>query len=43
MANDKNHVYSIDLDIKSTAASKQASKELQTAFDTSNKDMNNKY
>ena len=40
MAKDKNHVYSIDLDVKSTAASKQAFKELQTAFETSNKDMN---
>ena len=40
MAKDKNHVYSIDLDVTSTAASKQAFKELQTAFDTSNKDMN---
>lgn len=39
MAKDKNHVYSIDLDIKSTAASKQALKELQTAYETSNKDM----
>ena len=35
----KNHVYSIDLDIKSTAASKQALKELQTAYEASNKDM----
>ena len=39
MAKDKNHVYSIDLDIKSTAASKQALKELQTAYEASNKDM----
>ena len=37
--NNKPHVYSIDLDVESTAASKQALKELQTAFDTSNKDM----
>lgn len=37
MAKDKNHVYSIDLDIKSTAASKQAFKELQTAFDNGKK------
>ena len=33
-------VYSIDLDIKSTAASKQALKELQTTYETSNKDIN---
>ena len=39
MAKNKNHVYSIDLDVKSTAASKQAFKELQTAFESSNKDM----
>lgn len=39
MAN-KAHVYSIDLDIKSTAASKQALKELQTTYETSNKDIN---
>lgn len=37
MAKDKNHVYSIDLDVKSTAASKQAFKELQTAFDNGKK------
>lgn len=46
MAKDKNHVYSIDLDIKSTEASKQAFKELQTAFESSNKNMdalNNSY
>ena len=46
MAKDKNHVYSIDLDVKSTAASKQAFKELQTAFESSNKNMdalNNSY
>ena len=46
MAKDKNHVYSIDLDIKSTEASKQAFKELQTAFETSNNNMdalNNSY
>ena len=35
----KAHIYSIDLDIKSTAASKQALKELQTAYEASNKDM----
>ena len=40
MAANKNHVYSIDLDIKSTAASKQALKELQTAYETSSKDIN---
>ena len=46
MAKDKNHVYSIDLDIKSTEASKQAFKELQDAFESSNKNMdalNNSY
>lgn len=46
MAKDKNHVYSIDLDIKSTAASKQAFKELQDAFESSNNNMdalNNSY
>ena len=46
MAKDKNHVYSIDLDIKSTEASKQAFKELQNAFESSNKNMdalNNSY
>ena len=46
MAKDKNHVYSIDLDINSTAASKQAFKELQDAFESSNKNMdalNNSY
>ena len=46
MAKDKNHVYSIDLDIKSTEASKQAFKELQTAFESSNQNMdalNNSY
>ena len=46
MAKDKNHVYSIDLDIKSTAASKQAFKELQNAFESSNNNMdalNNSY
>ena len=37
MAKDKNHVYSIDLDVKSTAASKQAFKELQAAFDNGKK------
>lgn len=37
--NNKPHTYSIDLDVKSTAASKQAFKELQTAFESSNKDM----
>ncbi len=40
MAKDKKHVYSIDLDIKSTTASKQALKELQTAYEAGNKDMN---
>lgn len=46
MAKDKNHVYSIDLDVKATEASKQAFKELQTAFESSNKNMdalNNSY
>ena len=46
MAKDKNHVYSIDLDVKSTAASKQAFKELQDAFESSNNNMdalNNSY
>lgn len=46
MANDKNHVYSIDLDINTTAASKQALKELQDAFESSNNNMdalNNSY
>ena len=46
MAKDKNHVYSIDLDLKTTEASKQAFKELQTAFETSNNNMdalNNSY
>ena len=46
MAKDKNHVYSIDLDVKSTEASKQAFKELQNAFESSNKNMdalNNSY
>lgn len=37
MAKDKNHVYSIDLDLNTTAASKQALKELQTAFDNGKK------
>lgn len=39
MAKDNNrpHVYSIDLDVKSTAASRQALKELQTAFDNGKK------
>lgn len=37
--NNRSHTYSIDLDVKSTAASKQAFKELQTAFESSNKDM----
>ena len=46
MAKDKNHVYSVYLDINSTAASKQAFKELQDAFESSNKNMdalNNSY
>ena len=46
MAKDKNHVYSIDLDIQSTEASKQAFKELQNAFESSNENMdalNNSY
>lgn len=46
MAKDKNHVYSVDLDVKSTAASKQTFKELQNAFESSNKNMdalNNSY
>ena len=46
MAKDKNHVYSIDLDVKSTEASKQAFKELQDAFESSNQNMdalNNSY
>ena len=36
-SNNKPHTYSIDLDVKSTAASKQAFKELQTAFDNGKK------
>ena len=46
MAKDKNHVYSIDLDIKATEASKQTFKELQNAFESSNNNMdalNNSY
>ena len=46
MAKDKNHIYSIDLDVKSTEASKQAFKELQNAFESSNNNMdalNNSY
>lgn len=46
MAKDKNHVYSIDLDLNTTAASKQAFKELQNAFESSNENMdalNNSY
>ena len=46
MATDRNHVYSIDLDIHSTEASKQAFKELQNAFESSNNNMdalNNSY
>ena len=40
MAANKSHIYSIDLDIKSTAASKQALKELQTTYEASSKDIN---
>lgn len=36
-SNNSPHKYSIDLDVKSTAASKQAFKELQTAFDNGKK------
>ena len=36
-SNNKPHVYSIDLDVKSTAASRQAFKDLQTAFDNGKK------
>lgn len=39
MPNNNNHVYSIDLDIHSPQASKQALKELQTAFENSNHSM----
>lgn len=39
MPNNSNHVYSIDLDIHSPQASKQALKELQTAFENSNHSM----
>lgn len=39
MPNSNNHVYSIDLDIHSPQASKQALKELQTAFENSNHSM----
>lgn len=46
MAKVKNHEYKIDLDISTPQASKQALKELQTAFDDGNqsiKDLNNSY
>ena len=36
MANNSNHSYIIDLDVKSTESSKRALKELQTAFAGSN-------
>ena len=36
MANNSNHSYTIDLDVKSTESSKRALKELQTAFTNSN-------
>ena len=39
MPNNNNHVYSINLDIHSPQASKQALKELQTAFENSNHSM----
>lgn len=39
MAKSKNHVYSIDLNLTSSQASKQALKELQTAFADSNNSM----
>lgn len=39
MAKDKSHVYSIDLDIKSTANSKEVLNQLQKAYDDSNKSM----
>lgn len=35
MANDKNHVYKIDLDVSSTASSKKAFNELQKSFEES--------
>ena len=44
MAN--NHVYSIDLDISTPASSKEALKQLQTAFTNSNnsmRELNNTY
>lgn len=41
MPNNNNHVYSINLDIHSPQASKQALKELQTAFENSNHSMTN--
>lgn len=39
MAKSQGHVYNIKLDVTTPQASKQALKELQTAFETSNKDM----
>ena len=39
MPNNNNHVYSINLDISTPQASKQALKELQTAFENSNHSM----
>ena len=39
MSNNNNHVYSINLDISTPQASKQALKELQTAFENSNHSM----
>ena len=40
MGKSANHVYSIDLDINTPASSKQALKELQTAYSNSNNSMN---
>lgn len=40
MGKSANHVYSIDLDITTPASSKQALKELQTAYSNSNNSMN---
>ena len=45
-SNNRPHIYTIDLDVNSTAASKQAFKELQNAFESSNNNMdalNNSY
>ena len=38
--NNNNHTYSIDLDLRTPQASKQALKELQTAFEDSGKNIN---